>query len=415
MTVGCVLIPRFPLIAAIGERREILTEPAALAPEAGGGQRIGEVSGAAEAFGIRPGMGLAEALGRCPRLALVPADPERAERGWEGVVRRLEGIGAEVESRRAGEAFFELDGLRTLWGPGPDEVLAKAARTIDGSGRLGGGPTRFCAYAAARGARARRRPPVISSAAVPGFLTTIGTAILRDRLPGPEREVEKLVETLERLGVTTLGELAELPRVAIADRFGRLGLAAHELASGIDTPLRPQAPYEELVQSIGLPEATHGTQLERALELLIERLIADPGRRGRTIRALRLEAQLAGGGSWRARATMRSATTAVERIRLAIGPKLAELPAPAATLALRATDLGAAGPDQPTLLHDGSERRRELLGEAVRQARTAAGRDAVMRVVDVDSGSRIPERRTMLAAHTPDSAPGRRRNEGEER
>jgi protein ImuB len=39
----------------------------------------------------------------------------------------------------------------------------------------------------------------------------------------------------------------------------------------------------------------------------------------------------------------------------------------------------------------------------VRQARTAAGRDAVLRVVEVDPGSRVPERRALL---TPFPEPG---------
>ena len=79
MTIGCLLIPRFSLIAAIGDRREMLTEPAALAPEPGGEQLIGEVSGAAEAFGVRPAMALSEALARCPRLMLIAPAPGRAE------------------------------------------------------------------------------------------------------------------------------------------------------------------------------------------------------------------------------------------------------------------------------------------------------------------------------------------------
>jgi protein ImuB len=39
----------------------------------------------------------------------------------------------------------------------------------------------------------------------------------------------------------------------------------------------------------------------------------------------------------------------------------------------------------------------------VRQARSAGGRDAVMRVVEVDPGSRVPERRAIL---TPFGEPG---------
>jgi protein ImuB len=110
MPVACALVPRFRLIAAVAER-EILTRPAALAPEPGAAQLIGEVTAAAEKFGLRAGMRMGEALSRCPELALIPPDPERAESSWEEALRRLEGIGAEVESDRAGEAFFEVGGL----------------------------------------------------------------------------------------------------------------------------------------------------------------------------------------------------------------------------------------------------------------------------------------------------------------
>ncbi|HKJ35138.1 MAG TPA: hypothetical protein VKA36_01100, partial [Solirubrobacterales bacterium] len=133
----------------------------------------------------------------------------------------------------------------------------------------------------------------------------------------------------------------------------------------------------------------------------IERLLADPGRRGRTIRALRLEARLAAGGSWRAEVALRSATASAERIGLALGPKLAALPTPASALALRALELGPEGIEQPSLGDDRDERRRELLSEAVRQAQAAAGSDALLRVVEVEPESRIPEHRAMLAPHTP--------------
>src|SRR5215212_8635733 len=117
MAVACVLIPRFQLLAALpsDKRRKLLSQPAALAPEPGAAQLVGEASAPAESMGIRAGMRVGEALSRCPELALVPPDPERAERAWEQVLRRLEGIGAEVESSRAGEAFFGVDGLRGLW------------------------------------------------------------------------------------------------------------------------------------------------------------------------------------------------------------------------------------------------------------------------------------------------------------
>src|SRR3954463_824119 len=137
MPVTCALIPRFRLIAATSGNRETLARPAALAPEPGAAQLIGEVSEPAERFGLRAGMRMGEALSRCPELALIPPDPARAERSWEEALRRLEGVGAQVESDRAGEAFFEAGGLSRLWG-GIEGVLKRVREQL-GSVRLGAG------------------------------------------------------------------------------------------------------------------------------------------------------------------------------------------------------------------------------------------------------------------------------------
>src|SRR3954468_10531009 len=86
MTVVAVLLPRFELAVAAGGREELLGAPAALAPEPGREQFIGEVSSAAEAFGVRAGLRIGEALARCPRLVLVSPDPVGVADAREGVL-----------------------------------------------------------------------------------------------------------------------------------------------------------------------------------------------------------------------------------------------------------------------------------------------------------------------------------------
>jgi protein ImuB len=397
--VACVLIPRFGLVAAAAGRRELLTRPVALAPEPGGPQVVGEVSGAAEAFGITEGMRLAEALGRCPALALIPPDHERAEEAWEQRLAALESVGAAVESERAGEAFFGLDGLRGLLGR-PERALERARQALaaDRGARLGAGPTRLCALAAALRSRPRKPPVVIGARGATAFLEPLPVGILRDRLgdSGSEWTGINLVDTLERLGVATLGELAALPDSAVADRFGTAGMRALAIARGVEEPLRPRPPRVELREELELPDAATGGQLERALELLVDRLLASPARRGRSVRRLRLEARLAGGGGWRIEAVTRHSSAERERLLMVLRPKLEALPAPASRLALRALELGVAQPRQPALTRDENERRRGLIAEAVRHARSVAGRGAVLRVLPVDSESSVPERRATL-------------------
>ncbi len=303
------------------------------------------------------------------------------------MVRALEAIGAAVESERPGEAFFAVDGLRGIHGGGSAGVLAAARRAVAAAGweateapvRVATGPTRFIAFVAATG---RRRP--------------VSVAALETRLGVPEREATEFLTALERLGIETLRALARLSPDQVADRFGPLGLRALKLSRGEDEPLRPRLPHEELAEQIELPEGTAGRQLDRALELLVDRLLAAPQRRGRTLLGLRLGAPLAAGGSWSVEQGLGRPSASARVLRGVLIPRLAELPGPARALRLRALGLGPPAADQLELAVGGAEPRRRRLGEAVREVRAAQGSEALLKVLPVDSASRVPERWALL-------------------
>ncbi|MBK5220486.1 MAG: hypothetical protein JJE35_11985, partial [Thermoleophilia bacterium] len=267
-----------------------------------------------------------------------PADPVEVAERTEATVRALEAIGAGVESERPGEAFFTLDGLRGIHGGDRAGVLAAAHEAVstalhDGSQpRIGTAPTRLAAFAAAY----RGDGTIVHPAGLRGFLAPLRVAILPHRLGDPEPESEALVLSLERLGIGTLGLLARLSPDQVADRFGPLGLRALRLARGEDEPLRPRTPHEELVEQIELPEGTAGRQLDRALELLVDRLLAAPQRRGRTLLGLRLGARLVGGGSWSIEQGLGRPSASARVLRTVLAPRLESLPGPAEALRLRA-------------------------------------------------------------------------------
>ncbi|MEA2379420.1 MAG: protein ImuB, partial [Thermoleophilaceae bacterium] len=400
--VVCVFYPRFELLAGLGDRRALLAEPVALAPEAGREQVVGEVSAAAEAFGLVRGMRLGEAMSRCPALRLIPPDPEGVRSLWNRVLDRLEALGAEVESDRAGAAFFESAGLHGLHGGGLAGVLAESGRALGPGARFGAAPSRFAAHAAALQVRPRRgrRAYVVEESDVRDFLAPLPVALLRTR-----PELQALPEVFERLGIRTLGEVAELLSRAVAERFGHPGLLAHDLAQGRDFPLEPRRPPEPVSERLDLPDAASGQQLERALELLIARVLARRERRGRSLRALAVSARFVAGGTWRTAVTLRHASADPERILLTLAPKLSDLPAPADSLALEVEAFGPPAHDQGRLLDEAAAVKRGRLGEAVRQARQAAGADAALKVLEVDPQSRIPERRTVLAPFPDAPAP----------
>ena len=225
------------------------------------------------------------------------------------------------------------------------------------------------------------------------YLAPFPVSLLRSR-----PALAELPVALERLGITTLGELAELPPAALADRFGSAGLLAHELANGGDSSLNPRPPNEYLRESLELPEASSGIQLERALGLLIDRLLARRERRCTTLRAVVLSAVLVEqGGTWREQVTFRESLSDPVRMRLVLVPRLALIPAPAEVLKLAVERYGPAASDQRVLLEDPAAARMARLREAIRQARVAAGPDAALRVLEIDPGSRFPERRAVLA------------------
>jgi protein ImuB len=395
--VACVLVPRFSLTVAAGGREGLMGKPAALAPEPGREQVIGEVSAAAEAFGVRPGLRLGEALARCPALALVPPDPAGVAERWDELLVRLEGIGAGVAPERPGLMCFDVRGLRGVHGGSVEGVVTAARRALELPARIGVGPTAFCSTAAAGQARPRR-PRIVrgGEAEAQAYLAPLPVALLRARARTAE-----LPDALERLGIATLGDLAALPAAQVADRFGAAGIHARELACGRDEPLRPRRAGERLRVSLELPEAASGLQLARALELLVDRLLARRERRGRTLRAVVVSAGLVEGGTWRERVVFREALADPVRMRLVLIPRLELLPAPAESLGLAAERFGPPAADQRRLLEDGATVRAGRLREAVSQARAAAGPDAALRILTVDPGSRVPERRAVLAPFEP--------------
>ncbi|HTU77678.1 MAG TPA: hypothetical protein VMF09_02845 [Solirubrobacteraceae bacterium] len=393
--VVCVHLPRFELAVAAGDgarvaRRTLAGRPLAVAPLLGAEQRVGEVSGAAEARGVARGMTLGEALARCPDLVLLPGDPVRVAQEWEATLKALESIGAAVEPARPGLAYFEAGALRGLHGT-QKATIAAARRALDRPVRLGAAPTRFCALAAALATRSSR-PLVLEGSEARRWLAGRPVGLL-----GFRADTEALIEPLARLGVRTLGELARLGRPALTDRFGAPGALAHGLACGEDSPLRPRRVEECLEESMAVGDASSGEALRRVLGVLVDRLLARSERRGRTLRSATLSASLLAGGGWRERVVFRQALADPERIWLALSVRLLTLPAPARELTLAVERFGPPTSDQGELFGASSSARAARLREAIAQVRAVAGQDAALRAVCVDPDSRVPERRVVLA------------------
>jgi protein ImuB len=388
--IACLLIPGFELRAALLDRPRLALRPAALAPVEGTEPLLGPVTAVAAAAGIRPGMRLGEALATCPSLVLVEQDPARAEQAWEGVLRRLEDAGFAVEPAEPGCVYFETRGVERLYG-GLQKALERALAAV-GSGweaRVGAAERRFAALAAASVARAGQAL-VVSDERRSEFLGPLPL----DLLP---LERERAGE-LRELGIRKLGELARLPGAAVAERLGPTGHRAWSLAGGgAAASPKGRRPPAEIAEAIEFPEAIDNElTLRRALTALVDTILARPERADRFVRKLAVTAKLVGGGSWRRTATLRDPTAERDRLRAALGPKLAELPAPVTALGLELVELTASRGHQLELVRTEGAQLGERLHEGLRQVRAATGTGSVCTVVEVAPWSRIPEARALL-------------------
>jgi protein ImuB len=388
--IAAIVIPAFDLRAALRLRPALETAPAALAPLPGSEPLLGSVTAAAEARGVRPGMRLGEALATCPQLQLVEQDPATVEQAWEEVLRRLEDAGFAVEPAAAGTVYFESSGVERLYG-GLEPALKRALKAVGANweARAGAAERRFAALAAAGVARAGQAL-IVSDDRTRRFIAPLPVSLLpleRDRY-----------EELEELGVRTIGQLAGLPGSAVAERLGPDGRRAWSLARGErDGRVVPRRAAEPIVETLEFPEAVgQELTLRRGLGVLVDRLLERPERAGRPPRKLALWARLVGGASWRRTVTLREPTADPARLRLALGPKLAELPAPALKLRLEVMELAESTGEQLELVRAEGEVLKGRLREGLRQVRAAVGAGGVSMVVEVAPWSRIPEARALL-------------------
>jgi nucleotidyltransferase/DNA polymerase involved in DNA repair len=370
-------------------RPSLELRPAALAPEPGAEPLIGPVTAAAEALGVRPQMRLGEALATCPQLVLIDPDPAAAEQAWEEIVRALEDAGFAVDPATSGIAYFETRGVERLYG-GLDAALRRALAAVgpQWDARIGVAGRRFAALAAATVARGGQLL-VVRDEEVGNFLAPLPLSLL-------PLERQRSAE-LEALGVRRLGQLAGLPGGAVAERLGPDGRRAWGLArGGAAARVRGRRPPSELVEALEFPEAVgNELTLRRALGALVETILARPERRDRFVRKVALAARLVGGGSWRRTLTLREPSTEAERIRIALAPRLAELPAPVIELRLELVELTEPSGHQLELLAAGAEDRTRLR-EGLRQVRASTGTGSVCTVVEVAPWSRIPETRALF-------------------
>ncbi|APX31914.1 DNA repair nucleotidyltransferase [Brachybacterium sp. P6-10-X1] len=294
--------------------------------------RVTHASAAAQGTGALPGMTRRAARAACPEALVLEADREHESALFELVAAAVDTIAAGVDVLRPGVLLMSARGPARH--QGGEEVLAE--RILDAVAELTGWD---CAVGIADGpfAALLASPPgrIVREGRSADYLAPHPIAALAGAPVGPgwghrgqpsatrpERRLDlaETVDLLQRLGITTLGELAALPSAAVADRFGPDVATLHLLARG-EEPAPPATHHP--TQPI-LAETTLETPLVRTDQAafiarpLAEELHAMLVDRGLVCTRLRIVARTEGGEemerTWRHDGAL-SVADVVDRIR----------------------------------------------------------------------------------------------------
>ena len=194
----------------------------------GDDDRVVAINAIAAQSGVVVGMRRREAEAICPTVVTVAVDPGAEASRFESVALAIEHLIPRIEVAMPGLAYAPIGGAVRYYG-GEKDLADRVIEKIEDAGGPG------IRVGLALGPFAARRAADLATDTEPLYVVEDDTAFLAS-LDIASVGSEDLAATFRWLGVTTLGELAELPREAVMSRFGNVGLQAHRLAHGEDRP-----------------------------------------------------------------------------------------------------------------------------------------------------------------------------------
>ena len=318
-----VTVPDWPLLAAL-DRHQRRLEAAAGEEDAPAPapldlaavpvilldqHRVTHAGTAAIEAGVRPGMTRRAARAACPEALVLEADREQETALFELVAAAVDTIAAGVDVLRPGVLLMSARGpARHQGGEGrlAERILDAVAELTGWDCAVGIADGPFAALLASGPGR------IVRAGRSAEYLAPHPIAALRSAPVGPgwghrgqpsagrpERRLDlaETVDLLQRLGITTLGDLAALPSAAVADRFGPDVATLHLLARGLE----PAPPAAHHATQPLLAETTLETPLVRTDQAafiarpLAEQLHAMLVERGLVCTRLRIVARTEGG------------------------------------------------------------------------------------------------------------------------
>lgn len=356
-------------------------KPVIVGADPDGGEGRGVVAACsyeARTFGVHSAMPISQAYRRCPQAIFLPVRMERYQEVSGRIFRIFHRYTDLVEPLSIDEAFLDVTGSTRLFGS-PEAIGRRIKAEIWQEERLtasvGVAPNKFLAKIASD----LEKPDgfvLVRPEGVEGLLGDLPLSYLWG-------VGEKTEARLKRLGLRTIGELAQWPEEELTRRFGAVGSHLSRLSRGIDD--RPVIPEEEakslgaettFAVDIGDPRTLHQTLLA-----LSERVASRLRQEGYTGATVTVKLRYADFTTVTRSLTLPAPTQLTEEIYRAARLLLAKLPLGGKKIRLLGVSIsklsGRAAPGQLPLLPP--DRRRAKAAQAVDEIRRRFGETRIVR------------------------------------
>ena len=351
----------------------------------------------ARAFGIHAAMPTVRARRACPEAVFVAPSMELYSRVSSDVMTILRSATPLVEPLSLDEAFLDVAGAERRLGSGPDIAAMLRRRIADELGlaaSVGVAATKMLAKIASDDAKPDGML-VIELGTELKFLHPLSVRRLWGVGPATRKK-------LAAIGVTTVGELAQIPEDALTRALGQ-AVGRHLAALAWNRDVRPVEAHRA-TRSIGHEETfavdrTDRAELERDVLRMADLVAARLRAHGKTTRTVQLKLRYSDFTTITRAQTVREPTDLAAVIDRAAQALLAaaDLGTGVRLLGVTAMQIGEGAPVQETLAFDATGRpEQDALERTLDAVRARFGADSVGRAAHTSGGRLRADRRGSL-------------------
>ncbi|NQT73418.1 MAG: DNA polymerase IV [Chloroflexi bacterium] len=332
----------------------------------------------ARKFGLHAGMPIATAHRLCPQAIFIPGSFSIYRDYSAKFMDILAQFSPDLEPGGLDEAFLDLTGFEPLYGPIREtahRIKSRIREELEITASIGIATCKVVAK-------------VASDFSKPDGLTEVTPGTEKEFLaPLPVKDLPgvgpKMQQALKKIGVSTIGQLADLPVSFVKENFGVFGEVMHRHANGIDNrEVKPYGEVKSISRETTLAQDTLDFRMLKAtLRYLTEKVGADLRNQGKQAKCVTLKLRYSDFDTITRSQTQKQPTDLDQAI-FNVGSELLDKCLSQRRQSVRLIGIGVSnlvGPEKQLDMLDNSSLRLAYLDRAIDQIRKKYGFGAIER------------------------------------